>query len=185
MSAIYTKVSDDLNAVLDQMSEERKAKKSDLIRQLLEDGLETQELRKALERSDAAKRELEGKLDGIKMASEQEGERVVFQGSMEQFKQTLAEGIREAEERGAQALAELLEKKLAHSVLPHEKSEDIDAHMQHCVDCAKKAWESFDKAKFQCSGCGMPFPFDESVMQKEDFKCPDCGLDAYTDRKKS
>jgi predicted Zn-ribbon and HTH transcriptional regulator/predicted transcriptional regulator len=180
MSAIYTKVSDDLNAVLDQMSEDRKVKKSDLIRQLLEDGLEIDGVKKEGERAKAKIAELKGKLDGITSERGQEGERVVFKGSMEQFEQA----VKEALEDGIKPLHEVVDR-ISKQVGSTPKAEDVVEHIKKCESCYLQAWEMFDKAKFQCTDCGLPYTFDESKIQKEDFKCPTCGSDKYTERKVS
>ena len=179
------RMSDDVHDVIRSMSEDQVKSKGDIIRELVEKGLDADELKQQVERLKTENNQLNGDKRELKAKATVGNPNPI---DVEDLKATILNGINDGLNPIKEDIKDHLgsiKSELSIGGSSETSDPNIDhtvEHLERCLDCAKKAWDLFDKAQSECADCQMPYPWDRSVIESSSFKCPKCGSDEAADR---
>ena len=164
MAAIYTKVDNDLNDLIDQLAADRKEKKSDVIKDLLKTGIEAKQNLQDLE--NLKDKNLENLTDTVIDVSKKLNELCAKMDTIEKA----VNNPKPVEPKEVE--------------LEPEHFSDLIEHAKTCEEpnCPhRELWnnevkEAIKTTNYQCKDCGEPFIGIETREQLRAFeKCPSCG----------
>jgi len=171
-ASIYTKIPAEMVEYLDSTADREGKSKAEVIRELIEKGIETDDLMRQLEKLRGDLRASEGGRKQIEAVKANVGNPVDYDAigaavarQLEPIKSQI-DGLRTPSEPKQVSTMKI-----------------VPDHLKACEECYRKLVDMWKDAKFQCSKCNFPYFWDRSVLDSDEFVCPMCGFDGYEDRK--